>query len=421
MSGSIRTAILNTLGLYKVERVGGKNFYTIGGLTANFWGDNGYDQYIKDFSEIPELNAVINYKARAESRVKFEIVSKETGKPVKNNEPIVRVLRRPNWFQTTQEWLYQTSLYKSIFGNEYHYFLTPYAKGTEYKAIYTLPPQNVFIKCDNRRFFMESGMPDDVQYYFKLRDDRTITELPINDILHLNNNRITHIPDSKNQSETQRTNYLYGTSKIASLTPVLKNIRQAYEGRNTLRNLPAAIMSNAARDAAGTAPMVPAEKEELQQNLKKYGLSVEQNQIIITSLALNMRETIVDIGKLKLFEEVKEDASKICDAFGVPFELVGSDTGVTYENKKQAERQLYEDTIIPEMAERLEALNYKLGTDSKIWHIVGYYDHLTIFQENQVERAQTLNTVVTALNTALQAGAIDIEIFKKELAKLGIS
>lgn len=420
LAGAITTAILNTLGKFKAVRQGGKFFYSIGSLPSAFWGEQTYSQYLKDFIEIPELNAVINYKARAHSRVKFDIISKQTGKPVSNSESIIKVLRKPNWFQTTEEWLYQAELYKSIFGNEYHYFLSPVGMGKTIKAIYTLPPQHMFIKCTDQFFFLNSDIPEGVEYFFSLPDGEKHYPIEPNELLHLNNNRVSYVPDKHLHTKEMRTNYLYGTSKLASLTPALTNLRQAHEGRYTLRSLPAGILSNTAKDQAGAVPMLPEEKKGLHENMKKYGVSVDKNQLIITGLSLKLNETIVDIKKLMLYEETEEDTAAICDMFGVPFELVGSKTGITYENKKYAERQLYEDTIIPESAERIQALNNKLGTDSKSWEIVGTFDHLPIFQENQVERSQVLEKIVNALNKALQDGAIDIEIYKKELLKLGI-
>jgi hypothetical protein len=421
LAGSITTGFLNTLGRFFPKRLGGKFFYTIGGLSSNFWGERDYQSYINDFIEIPELNAVINYKARAKSRVNLQVVSKETNLPVKNNESLVKIIRKPNWFQTQSEWIFQSSLYRDIFGNEYHYFLRPVGMGNNYKALYTLPPQNVYIHCPVKKFFLHAEMPEEIKYYFKLDNEANSFELLEDDILHLNNNRVTYRPDQTESDSKLRTNYMYGTSKLASLTPALANLRIAHEGRNTLRRLPAGVFSNNFKgDVAGAVSFDPDEKDNLQGEMRKYGLSVDQHQLIITSLNLRLNETIVDIGKLKLYEETEEATSALCDAFGVPFELVGSKSDVTYENKKYAERQLYEDTVIPETIEWVSALNHKFDTDSKSWHIVGTFDHLPIFQENQQERANALNTTVTALYTALQAGAIDLAIFETELAKFGI-
>ena len=420
MAGSITTAILSSLGWYKTKKLGGKFFYSLGGLPSDFWGEQDYHSYLKDFIEIPELNAIINYKARMKSRVKIEVVSKETGKPAANNEPLVKLFRRPNWFQSIQELLYQADLYKSIFGNRYDYFLTPSGMGTNYKAWYILPSQCVYIYCPEKLFFLQTGVPNSLEYYFQVMGDTTKYPLETKDILHFNNNRISFNPDKREDEAKLRRNYLYGTSKMASLTPNLKNLRQAHEGRHSLRKLPAGVLTNNAKDMAGTQPFHPDEKDRLQEDLKKYGISLGQYQLILTSLNLRLNQTIVDIDKLKLYEECKADREQIAEEYGVPIELLGTKEGITYENKKYAERQLIEDTCLPETIEEINALNWKFETDKRSWHIVGGYDHLPIFQENREERAQTLQKIVLALNKALQDRAITIEDYKKELRKLGI-
>lgn len=416
---SFITGIFNTLSR-KVRPWNGRYFYSVGsdGL-GDFWGHKSYDQYLKDFNEIPELNAIINYRAKAESRVKLEVVNKKTGEPVKNNDPLVRILRRPNWFQNQTEWWRQASLFRSIFGNEYHYALTPSGMGTNYKALFTLPPQMMYIYCPVKYFYLEPTMPDSIQYYFKLPGEQEKKPISTKDIIHINDNAVNYSFD-KDQNDTQmRRNYLYGTSRQMSLSPNLENIRVSYEGRNTLRKLPVGVLTNKAKDGSGTQPMLPDEKNELDKGMNKYGIELGKRQLILTGLTIGFEQTLVDISKLELYKEIEEDVQEICNAYGVPFELVGK-TDITFENKKYAEKQMYQDSIIPTTAERVEALNQQFGTEDKPWEIIGTFDHLPIFQDNVKERAQSLNLLVSALSKALADGAITGDIYMSELAKFGI-
>ena len=95
----------------------------------------------------------------------------------------------------------------------------------------------------------------------------------------------------------------------------------------------------------------------------------------------------MNVGDLKLFEETEADTRKICDAFGLPYELLSTEKGTTFDNKKEAKRQFYQDTIIPEADEWIQALNDFFQTKGKSWSIIGTFDHLPIFQENIKERA----------------------------------
>lgn len=422
MKKNLITGIFNTLGYFRVKQLGGKPFYSIGGFDlGKFWGETAYEQYIKDFIEIPPINAIINYKARAESMLKLEVISKTDGKPFKNNKPLIKVLRNPNWFQSQTEWWRQSSISRSVFGNEIQYLLTPFGQGVNYMGIFNMPIQNILIYCPEKHFFLTPEMPESIQYYFKLPGETNMIELKTKDIIHLNDNRMTYRPDRDKNDMQMRTNYLWGTSKMASLTPNRENMRVAYEARNTLRKLPVGFMTNKAKDAGGTAPMMPTEKDELYKKMgSNYGLTLDKRQIILTGLTLGFEQTIVDISKLELYKEIEEDAEEVCNEYGIPFELIGK-KDVTYENKKEAKRQMYQDTIIPGTAEKIEALNKIFKTEGESWEIVATFDHLPIFQENKKERAASLNLLVSALSKALADGAIDQKIYAKELANFGVT
>jgi hypothetical protein len=419
-SGSFVGSILSSIGINKVTREGGNWLYSFGDSYSCDWGEQSYQKYLDNFIQIPELNAIINYRAQCESMAKFEIVSKETGKPVKNNEPIIRILRNPNWFQAQKEFWIQSSLYRHIFGNEYLYFLTPFGMGTNYKGLYTLPPNMMYITAKTKRFFLEAKMPDDVKYYFRYRNESDIHEFDIKDLIHLNDNRVIFKVDDGNMVNS-RSNYLYGTSKQAALTPVIENLRIAHEARGTLRQLPVGILSNAGTDitTGRSVSMNESEKENLQQQLSKYGVSKEKRRLIITNMNLKLNANPVNIKNLMLYEEMEEGTKALSRAYGIPFELL--DKNSTYENRLQAERGMYQNTIIPHMNEKCAAINNYIDSDgNKTWELKATFNHLPIFKKDEAAEATTLNTLVSALNTALQAGAITVEEFRAELIKYGM-
>ncbi len=183
------------------------------------------------------------------------------------------------------------------------------------------------------------------------------------------------------------------------------------------------ILSNDSKDGIGsTLPIDPTEKSNLQKEYKGYGITGGQNQIIITNMALKWQKMGVDINKLRLFEEVKEDAIKIAEAYNYPPELLVFENSPTLfgENKKQAEKSWYQNSIIPEMQEKISAMNKKFQTEKKSYHIVGSFDHLPIFQKDKNDEASLFSTTVSALSTALSDGVIDSTEYLKELQKRGM-
>ena len=359
---------------------------------------------LKDFLEIPELNAIINIRARAMASWKLSILSKKTGKEVTNNETIARIIRTPNWFQSQTEFWKHSSILRDIYGNEFIYFLTPLGMPNSYKGMFSLDPSKVLIKYNSKTLYFNEQDNSAVSYYYKVGGK----EIPLDKskIIHLNDNRVQH------------KDFLRGTSKIENLQAPLNNIREAYKKRNIILRMPIGILSNGQNDAIGQAvPMQPKEKESTQKALKLHGADP-----IITNLAVKYNDMTINAGNMGLFEEVREDIGRLCDAYGVSYAILAnaqvSGLGSKGTELKESRKQMYEDTIIPDAEEKLSALN--LMFDGKTWEVVGDFHHLPVFAEDQKQRAISLKQMVEALSKALTDGAITIEQYQNELKRFGI-
>lgn len=379
----------------------------MGVASSMAWGSNEL-KHLKDYMEVPEVAAIINMKARAFASMNLQAVSKSTGLPVSVNE--ARIIKTPNYFQSQKEFLMQTKLFQEIFGNEILYFLK--GVGMPVSRMFTLPPINVDIDETGRNpYWLEKEFPESVKYHIDWNGRR----------IELNNDEICHINNAK--AKVLSDDVYWGESPMRALQAPIANIRAAYEARNVLIENRGAlgILSNNSADGMGaTMPLLAEEKDELQTDYKRFGLSKEKWQIIITSLNLKWQQMSVDIDKLKLFEEVKADTEQICDAYGVPFELLANQKGTTFENRKSAEKAFYTGTIIPEAEEWAGALNRKFNTENKSWEVIAMFDHLDIFAENQKDRAQSIAVLINGLSKALADGAITLDQYQKELQKLKI-
>ena len=395
-----------------IEKWGGSYFYPVGSANTLF-----SDKTFEAFNKVPEVNAVLNYRASAKKNVVYRTVNKITGEDSTspNARKVLKLLNNPNFFQDGKEFIRQSSLWHDITGNEYLYFQKPVGfKPINSKQIFTLPPQNVDIKLINEGAFFFIT-PEDVKINYTIKINNTDLLLPAENIVHLNDNRV-------NTSQAN-DNLLKGESKLKALSAPINNIIAAYEARNVfLVNRGAlGILSNSSKDGiGGTAPLDEKEKGRLQEEFQKYGVQKNQWHTIITNMSLTWQQMSVDIDKLKVFEEVEEDFYKICDSFGVSKDLFSSKKGTTFNNQSSGERRFYESTIIPETLEKTGSLNQYFQTGKDTWEIRGDYSHLPIFSENIKERSQSLQTIVNALSKALEDGAISLEQYQAELQKFGI-
>ncbi len=363
---------------------------------------------------VPEVNAILNKRATAKSNVKIQVVSKRTLEPMENN--LSRLLSSPNWFQDQKEFINQSSLFRDLYGNEYLYLMFGIGlKPENTKVLTSLHPK--FMKIDYKsqtRYYNETEIPEELRYIYTLGDDKG--EFSADQIIHNNDNRV--------KFSNQNGEMLKGQTKLEGLSMPINNIIGAYEARGVLiRNRGAlGILSNAGKDAIGsTLELDSTEKERLQSEYARYGVGEEQFQIIITSMALQWQQMGVDIEKLKLFEEVREDYIKIAESFNYPPELLAKEGSPNLfgDNKKQSRKAWYEDSIIPEVQEWLESLNKKFNTRSKPYTIIGTFDHLPFMQEDIKEKATTFTLVVNGLSRAYQDGAITLEQYQAELNKYG--
>lgn len=384
------------------RKIGNEWFYSVGGQVDVFHSID----YIDSYNSVPELSAVIGLKARAFSNGIIKAVDKN-GKEV---DKVPDCLKTPNWFQDQKEFLRQTKLFHEIDGNEYLYMLFPVGFSTERtKALYTIPPN--LVKCeykDSQPFFVHTSTPQ-IKYTL-IETDATI---PTEQIIHLNDNRVT-------VKEANGKNILKGESKMRALTPAINNLKMAYESRGMiLKNRGAlGILSNAATDVAGSVPLDPEERKRVQNEYRNYGSLASQNHLIITNQNLKWQKMGVNPSELGLFQETEQDFFKICDTYGTPIDLFASIKGSTFENQRQAEKGLYLRTIIPEANEWIGAVSKGLGLDGVT--LVMDYSHLHVFQDDEKEKSSVIQTKINSLSRALQDQAITQDEYREELFDMGI-
>lgn len=392
----------------------GSYFFVVGSQNDSF----GEIDYLKSYESIPELNAIINMKARTSSNMKIKAINKN-GDEVNTPETdrVKNLIANPNWFQDGNEFLIQTKTLREIFGNEYIFLQIPFgfSDKSRVKQLFTLPSN--IIKCEYKSstpFFMNDSKAG-IQYSYK-EDQGQYKSLDINQIIHLNDNRVS----LKSASDS---NLLKGESKMKPLSVAINNIRMAYESRGVILKYRGAdgAWVNKSKDAVGqTMPLDDTEKNELQRSFSKYGTLKGQNQTIITNQDLAwIQAAVKDPSKLGLFEEIEKDFNKMLDSYGVPAEIFVRTTGSTYENQRQAEKGLYVRTTIPEANEWLGAVTSELRQDDSITYIADY-SHLPIFQEDLKERSDSVNSMITALSKMLSDKQITQDEYREEIAKYGM-
>lgn len=369
-------------------------------------------KYLQYYLSVPELQAIVNYRARCFAGMKVKARRIDSGEEIDNNE-VIKLLDRPNPLQVFDEFAKQYLISKDIFGNSFIYTLYG-ASRKNTVALYNLPAMNAEIVPvrSNINPFEQKDISDIIkEYKFTFRGG-TLQYEP-DDIIHYYDNLIF-------DNQRADSQWLKGKSKIMPLTQTLENIKTSYKARGILTgNSPIGILSNRSKDDHGTAPMEPRDKEELQNDLRqKYGLSEKKWQYLITSASIDFVSMAVNIGNLKLFEEVDNDQSAVADAFGFSVELFQNN--VTYENKKEAKKQLYQDSIIPEAEEWLSGLSRALFLTDQNIELFADYSHIPALQDDYEKRSRIWNYSTTSIEKLVKSGLIDRDEARQILIKIGM-
>ncbi len=358
------------------------------------------------YTSVPELAAIINYRAKVFADMSVKARKTKTGEEV--DIPLLQLLNNPNPYQSFRELAQQYSITKDLYGNAYLHPVFAYDR-QKARALYNLPAANAridFAEDMAPNPFNLSDYTDYVQEYKFQFQGSTLKYTP-EEIIHYNDNSVSFEGDK----------WLMGISRITPLAQACENIKTAYEVRGVIQgNSPLGILTNRTTDGQGTVPILPDDKKQIQDDLKKYGATKKKYQFIVTSASLNYVSMAISMGGLKLFEEVDADQSTIADAFSFPVELFQNN--VTYENKKEAKKQLYQDSIIPEARVWLDGLTKFFKLDGV--ELYPDYSHVSVLQEDLERKSKMWDSTVKALSKAMADGAMTAEEYRMNLEKIGL-
>lgn len=124
--------------------------------------------------------------------------------------------------------------------------------------------------------------------------------------------------------------------------------------------------------------------------LEEYNIARLNNIKGISSVPLEFIKTLATISELEPFREVTADSIAIAAIFGVKKELLGRETDTTFNNQRDAERFLWQNTIKSvsfDACEMLETLfDVPIGQ-----HIIPDFSKIEVLQDDESTRIQTLS------------------------------
>jgi len=374
---------------------------------------SGHNSSQKAYEKCPPVNAIINKKAQAYINGKTWVLNKQgkaKGKESTSAEAkkLQALFKKPNPLQSWKQFEAQGYIYQQLFGYTIVLPIKPvgFKENIDASALWNIPPSMVDIEETNKLFYQTDTKGILKQIVLNYKGTRTI--LNVEDIYILKDFTPSFcsliIPDSR----------------IRALELPINNIVGAYESRNVLINYRGALgilSQDPGSGAYGAIPMTPGQKEELQQEFRRYGLSNHQWQFIITSASLKWQQMGISTKDLMLFEEIEADTMAICDSYGYPYQLMSSAKGTTFSNLNEGKKLLYQDATMPEAESMYEQWNQMFNTEAYGIVIDKDYSHVAVLQEDKAQAAQARLTLNEALTIEFQNGLITLDDWLEKLGE----
>lgn len=291
-----------------------------------------------------------------------------------------KLFQQPNPFQSWKQFRLQQVIYKKIFG--FCPVLAVKPIGLSYAVTMVNIQPWLFQVKTNRNYLYATTKEDLIEgYYTKIFGE--VKRFEVTDIMILSDTGFQSPDDD----------YALPMSRLVGLDMAISNICAAMEADNVLlkKRGPLGFISHDAagtKDAvAGYIPMTEREKNELQGELTRYGLSLQQWQYVISRTAAKWNPMSFDVNQLGTKETVIACIEAICQRFGLPYILI-KETDSTYSNGNEASKNVYINEVIPSANKDYEMYSKYFMAEENNAVITCCYDDIPALQEDELEKAQ---------------------------------
>jgi len=306
------------------------------------------------------------------------------------NTPELNLLYNPNPLQSKDDFIKEFSVHRDIYGVAYNFGNFNVSRGLSGTPsfIWNMMPELISYETTGKLY-----KATDISEIFKtIWFDRSGA-----------GNFIIDPQDLLIRSKGNATNILAPQSPLTKLKHEISNIIGAMAYRNVILRKKGAIgiLSGDQKDSDGTVPMDSAEFNRIEKQYQSsWGLYSKQMQILMSTMPMKWSPMSYPTKDLLLFEEVEENMMKVIDLYGMSAELFSLKKGSTISESggkmMQAMQQTYQNTIIPESEDDMNALSKWLGLHKKGEYLTLDYSHVPAMRENEETAAKIMSLEIAA-------------------------
>lgn len=382
----------------------------INSLTSNLNYTNFYqlvnnEGMVFDYTNLPKIvnesyarscdvYAIVSYLARNASSIKWHVKEfDQDGNHVIVEDSILnKILEKPNVNQTWTEFLEEHYIYRLLTGDSYIHGVKP--EGFNYFAeLKNLMSQFVEIKTPNGDPYSQI-----VEGYSYMQ--QFIKTYEPEEILH------TFYP---NPCDTQPS--LYGLSPLEATLKVWKTSNERWTASaHVLKNrgVSGILTDNSDR------PMTPEQAKVMQEQAnKRLGGSDKFGQVLVSNKKLDFIKMGLSPQDMELLDLGVLTLRALCNAYHVDSSMFNDPANKTYNNRKEAQKAMWTDAILPEVYKTQNALNEWLVKP------ISEFENRNLYLSPELSNIEALQTDLTQLSERLvklrMAGIISGNDARKEL------
>lgn len=363
------------------------------------WFDlNHEDDYRKAYLACAPLKSVVNRRASMFVNGRYSVMNGD--KPARGDyaRELLALLAKPNVLQTGKQFKAQQNIYIDLFGYCPVLKITPVGMPGSVKALWNLPPWLFDITFKKNLWYNQTDKKDIYdQFYLRWEGERRVLDM---DAVFL-------ILDNSIGTDNNG-NLLMPDSRVKSLEYPISNDVASKQAANSLITKKGAIgiLSNSPGSGQYTPLKVGTEKEKIQQDFRRYGMTGQEWQVIITDASLQWQSMSFPVKDLMLFETMTAAQADICDGMGMYMYLMNNknNQGTTFTNLNEAKKSQYQDFIIPDDEARTEQLGENLIPADKGNTLKTDFSHVEVLQESQQAKAVTLKAQTDAYESQYDLG-----------------
>jgi len=389
---------------------GGSSFNverTKDGSFSYFLDNNGFGNekdFIKWSLSNPVLFSVISTRAKVFSQMHISCIN-SAGETVENNE-IVNLLSKPNYFQSQSDFLYQYMWFLSTQGENFIYKIQPLST-QNIKAIYNLVPNELDFKevMKLKKFIHTKQDINELERkVIEYNLDGETKKLPLKDV----------IPFFDIANGLRSNSLLSSPSRVKSISGVLENIEENIKSKNINLKFSQKYLATNKNAVQGVATQIKAEdRESIDKILQSKSLQITNGDVQVTHL-------VTDLKKLFLDEQFASDANTVAIAFEMNNDIINYFLGKssTFSNQEQGIIRFIQNSIQSMADNFCNSLTNSMGLEEQGLKLQASYNHLPVMQGVIKTKLETFKLMQETIKIGIESGTIDVAEAKEMTSKL---